>query len=155
MIGIEEAFSFTLPGVSVPVIGGVDLLEEDSAGTIIITDFKSSARSYSIDEIDNNMQMTMYQLAMKKNGFADREILLRFDCLIKTKTPKFEQYYTTRNYVDELRLIRKIEKVWEGINAGVFIPNDTSWKCKNCPYRKACDEWFLQEGEEYDQASNQ
>jgi putative RecB family exonuclease len=155
VIGIEEAFSFTLPGVSVPVIGGVDLLEEDSAGTIIITDFKSSARSYSIDEIDNNMQMTMYQLAMKKNGFADREILLRFDCLIKTKTPKFEQYYTTRSAVDELRLIRKIEKVWEGINRGIFIPNDTTWKHKNCPYRKICDEWFLNGGETDDKALNQ
>ena len=39
--------------------------------------------------------------------------------------------------------MRKILKVWEGIKAGVFIPNDTSWKCKNCPYRKECDEWFL------------
>jgi putative RecB family exonuclease len=39
----------------------------------------------------------MYQIAAKQNGFADREILLRFDALIKTKTPKFEQYWTTRS----------------------------------------------------------
>ena len=82
-------------------------------------------------------------MALKANGYKDREILLRFDTLIKTKTPKFEQYYTTRGVTEELRLIRKIEKVWEGINAEIYIPNDTSWKCKKCPYRKACDEWFL------------
>ena len=136
VVAIEEAFSFTLPGVSVPIIGAIDLAEEDNSGTIIITDFKTSSRAYGRDEVDNNMQMTVYQLAAKANGFGGREILLRFDCLIKTKTPKFEQYYTTRSAVDELRLIRKIEKVWEGINRGIFIPNDTNWKHKNCPYRE-------------------
>ena len=155
VIGIEEAFSFTLPGVSVPIIGAIDLAEEDESGTVIITDFKTSGRSYSADEIDSNMQMTVYQLAAKANGFGGREILLRFDCLIKTKSPKFEQYYTTRGVVDELRLIRKIEKVWEGINRGIFIPNDTNWKHKNCPYRKICDQWFLNGGETDDKECNQ
>ena len=69
------------------------------------------------------------------------------NCLIKTKAPKFEQCYTVRGVVDELRLIRKIEKVWDGISKGIFIPNDTSWKHKNCAYRQVCDQWFLQGGE--------
>jgi putative RecB family exonuclease len=147
VVGIEEAFSFEIPNLPVPVIGAIDLVEEDELGTIIITDFKTSGRAYSIDEIDNNMQMTVYQLAMKSNGFGGREILLKLDCLIKTKRPRFEQYYSTRSYLDELRLIRKIEKVWEGINAGVFIPNDQSWRHKNCPYRQICDKWFLSGGD--------
>ena len=87
--------------------------------------------------------MTTYQLGAKANGYAYREILLRLDCLIKTQKPKFEQYYTTRSKIDETRLIRKIQKVWSGISKGVFVPNDTSWKCKNCGYKTACDEWFL------------
>jgi putative RecB family exonuclease len=150
VIGIEEAFSFNLPGVSVPIIGAIDLVEEDESGTIIITDFKTAGRSYSIDEIHNNMQMTVYQLAAKANGFVSRDILLKFDCLLKTKTPRFEQCYTTRGVVDELRLIRKIEKVWDGISKEIFIPNDTTWKHKNCSYRKICDEWFLNGGESDD-----
>ena len=52
VIGIEEAFSFTLPGASIPIIGAIDLAEEDDSGTIIITDFKTSSRAYPIDEID-------------------------------------------------------------------------------------------------------
>ena len=147
VIGTEEAFSFELPNIPVPVIGAIDLVEEDESGTIIITDFKTAGRAYSIDEVDSNMQMTVYQLAMKSNGFGGREILLKLDCLIKTKKPRFEQYYTTRSYIDELRLIRKIEKVWEGINNEVFVPNDTSWRHKNCPYRQTCDKWFLTGGE--------
>ncbi len=143
VIGIEETFSFNLPELPVPIIGAMDLIEEDEAGTLIITDFKTSGKSYSVSEIDQNQQMTTYQLGMKANGYADREILLRIDCLIKTQKPKFEQYYTIRTEIDEIRLIKKIKQVWEGISKGVFVPNDTSWKCKNCSYKTACDEWFL------------
>ncbi len=146
ILSIEEAFSFTLPGLPLPIIGATDLVEEDESGTIIVTDFKTSGKAYSAGEIDKNMQMTVYQLAAKADGFSDREILLRFDCLIKTQKPKFEQYYSIRTEVDEVRLIKKIHKVWQGISSGVFVPNDTSWKCKNCNYRQACDEWFLERG---------
>jgi putative RecB family exonuclease len=147
VVAIEEAFSFTLPGVSVPIIGAIDLLEEDESGTLIITDFKTSSRSLSISEIDSNQQVTIYQLSSKANGFGDREIILKLDCLIKTKTPKFEQYYTTRSVVDERRIIRKIEKTWEAISSGIFVPDDLNWRHNNCQYRKTCDEWFLEGGD--------
>jgi len=147
VIGVEEPFSIMIPGCTVPIIGAIDLIEEDSSGTIIVTDFKTSARAYSIDEVDRNFQLTLYQIAVKQNGFADREILLKFDCLIKTKTPKFEPCYTTRSDVDEKRAIRKIIEVWKGISKGVFIPNDqaSNWKCKNCSFKTPCDEWFIKE----------
>ena len=142
VLGIEETFSFNLPGLPVPIIGAMDLIEEDE-GTIIITDFKTSSKAYSVSEIDQNQQMTTYQLGAKANGYADREILLRIDCLIKTIKPKFQQYYTVRTELDEKRLIKKIFQVWDGISKSVYVPNDTSWKCKNCSYKTACDEWFL------------
>ena len=143
VLSTENAFSFTLPGLKIPMIGAMDLIEEDEAGTIIITDFKTSGKSYSIAEVDQNQQLTTYQMAAKENGYKDREILLRIDCLVKTQKPKFEQYYTTRSEIDEIRMTRKIREVWTGISKGVFIPNDTSWKCKNCSYKTACNEWFL------------
>jgi putative RecB family exonuclease len=147
VISIEESFSFEIPKLPIPIIGVMDLVEEDSSGTIVITDFKTAGRSYSADEIDQNMQMTVYQLAAKANGAGDKEILLKLDCLIKTKQPKFEQYYTIRSVTDELRLIRKIQTVWESMQAGIYVPNDGSWKCQTCPYRQACDKWFLEGGE--------
>ena len=143
VIGVEEPFIFEIPGLPVPVIGASDLIEIDSADNLIITDFKTSSKSFSTDEIDQNMQMTVYQLSARANGYADREILLKLDCLVKTKVPKAESYWTVRTEIDEQRLILKIKTVWDGISKGVFIPNCTSWKCKKCPYRKACDEWFL------------
>jgi len=152
ILAIEEAFSFNLPGIPIPIIGAMDLVEQDNSGTIIITDFKTSGRAYSKDEVDSNQQLTMYQIAAKQNGYADHEILLRFDTLIKTKVPRCEQYWTTRTELDERRLIKKAAQVWDGISKGVFVPNDTSWKCKGCAFKQACDAYL--EGEEYDQASN-
>ena len=128
-------------------IGAVDLVERDNSGTIIITDFKTSARAYSNDEVDRNFQLTLYQMAYKEKGYSDAEILLRFDCLIKTKQPKFESYYTTRGDADEIRARRKITEVSHAISKGIFIPNDgaQNWKCKNCSFKKNCDAWFMEE----------
>lgn len=147
IIAIEESFSFLVKGCSIPIIGAIDLIEEDEGNTIILTDHKTSSRAYSRDEVDRNFQLTLYQLALRSLGYEDREILLKFDCFIKTKTPKFEQYYTTRSEVDEKRAIRKIVEVQNGISKGVFIPNDSpsNWKCKGCAFKKSCDEWFIKE----------
>ena len=142
VIGVEEPFILTLRELAVPLIGYIDLLEEDESGTIVITDFKTSGRSYSNDETDKSLQLTLYQIAVKANGFRDREILLKFDCLIKTKTPKFDQFWTSRTEIEEKRAIKKIQEVWRGIHQEIFIPNDGHWKCKGCSFKKHCDAWF-------------
>ena len=146
VISIEEPFSFTIDGLEVPVIGVTDLIEEDESGTIIVTDWKTSGRAYSTDEVDKNFQLTLYYTGLKANGYSNREMLLKFDCLIKTKTPKFEQYYTSRTVEDSSRAIKKIMQVWNGIKQGVFIPNDGHWKCGGCHYKNHCDEWFKEGG---------
>lgn len=141
VLSIEEPFSFTIPGLSVPIIGITDCIEEDDSQTIIVTDYKTKAKAYSEKEINMDMQLTLYQMAMKASEYKGREIMLRFICLIKTKIPKIEQYWTMRTELDERRLAKKAIKVWEGISKGVFIPNDGHWKCINCGYKQACQEW--------------
>ena len=145
VIGVEEPFALIRRDLSVPIIGYIDLLEEDEAGTIVVTDFKTSGRSYSADEVNKNLQLTIYQIAIRENGFRNREILLKLDCLVKTKTPKFEQFYTSRSEIEERRTIKKVQEVWRGMKEGIFIPNDGHWRCQNCGYKKKCDE-FLEDG---------
>ena len=144
VLSIEEPFSFTIEGMDTPIIGATDLMEEDEAGTIIITDWKTAGKAYSSDEIDKSFQLTVYEMAARANGYKDCEILLRFDALIKTKTPKFEQYWTTRSDIDLQRARKKILQVNEGIAKGVFIPNDTGWKCGGCAFKNHCNNWFME-----------
>jgi putative RecB family exonuclease len=142
IIAIEEPFIMRIEGLDIPLIGIMDLVEEDEDGTLTITDYKTSKRSMAISEVDSNFQLTVYYTAAKANGYADREINLKFDCLIKTRTPKFEQIYTERSSDHSAKAIKKIKLVWDGIQKGVFIPNDTSWRCHGCSYKSYCDEWF-------------
>ena len=132
IIAIEEPFTFWIDGLPVPILGVWDLLLEDESGVITVVDHKTSSKAYSNADVDKNFQLTVYHTGAKANGFSDREVLLRFDCLIKTKSKKFEQYYSTRSEMDGKRAAKKILAVWDGIQKQVFIPNDDSWKCAGC-----------------------
>jgi putative RecB family exonuclease len=144
ILAIEEPFSLEIDGLSYPIIGIIDLIEEDDAGTVIITDYKTSSRSFSQSEVDSNLQLTLYQLAMEQNGYSSRDMLLKLDCLIKTQTPKHEQYYTVRAKEDIQRLLKIIQLVLKGISNEVFLPTSTSWMCTNCPYKSYCDQWLME-----------
>ena len=144
VVAIEEPFRFQLPGLPVPLIGIFDLVEEDESGTIIIVDWKTTSKAYSTEDIDENLQLTLYQMAAKANGYEDRRILSRFDCLIKTKKPKFQQYYTTRSISDEARVSKIAQSVWDGIDKKIFIPAKSGWKCKGCEFKTACDDWGIE-----------
>lgn len=147
VLAIEEPFSFRIPDLPVPIIGVLDLIEQDESGSVVITDWKTASKSYAEDDINKSLQLTIYGMAAKANGYKDKEILMRFHCLIKTKVPKFEEYYTTRSEMDEMRAMKKIRHVWDGISKKVFIPNET-WKCRGCSYRNACSDWFSKEEEQ-------
>ncbi len=143
IMAVEEPFAFTIDGMELPIIGVMDIVERDENDTVIISDYKTVGTSTTINEVDSNFQLTVYYMAAKLNGYADREIVLKLDCLVKTKTPRFEQVYTSRNRDDEHRAVKKIKEVYNGIQKGVFIPNaDGSWKCSGCEYKLYCDEWF-------------
>jgi putative RecB family exonuclease len=145
IIGVEKDFSFLLnSGLQVPIIGAVDLILQDSAGTIILVDHKTTSKSYSEKEVEKSLQMTIYKMGLQANGFHDREVLLRLDCLIRAKKqPKFTQFWTSRTEIDELKAAKLIKSVWEGISKGVFVPNPGHWKCENCGYSQRCHEWFM------------
>jgi len=142
ILAIEEPFEFHIDGMDIPFIGVMDLVEEDCDGSLIITDYKTSKRSMAIREVDSNFQLTVYYTAAKANGYAKRDISLKFDCLIKTQKPKFEQIFTYRSHEHSVRALKKIRKVWDGIEKGIFIPNDNSWRCSCCEYKSHCNEWF-------------
>jgi putative RecB family exonuclease len=142
VLAIEEPFTFLIEGLDIPIIGAMDLIEQDEAGNIIITDFKTSSKLYSNDEAYKNAQLTLYNMAARANGYANREILLKLDCLIKTKTPKIDFVWTTRTEEDFQRARMKILRVADGIKKQVWIPNEGHWKCNGCSFADHCAKWF-------------
>ena len=146
IIGVEEAFSFKIKGLDVPVIGVFDLVLQDLAsGLVTIVDHKSRAKTLTEKDANESLQATIYAIAARKNGFKGNDLLLRFDCLLKLKEPRFEQVYTTRSELEMYQVARLIKQVWQGIQAGIWLPNLGSWKCSGCGYKTACEDW-LKEG---------
>jgi putative RecB family exonuclease len=142
ILAVEEPFSLNIPGLSTPIIGVIDLVEIDDTGTVIITDFKTTGRKFSSDEVDKHFQMSLYHLAAVYNGFGTSDIILKLGLFIKTKTPKYEEIFTTRFRDDHQKILNTIKSVSEGIEKGVYIPNTNSWRCKNCEYASACNDFL-------------
>ncbi len=140
IIGIEEPFSVYLENINLPLIGFIDQIFSDGEN-IIICEIKTSSKSYNNLQIDDNDQLALYQRAVRSMGYENRNIILRIDCLIKTKDPQVKSYFSVCDKFRIQKLVKKIYHVWDGINKGIFIPNP-GYYCGNCCYSKACKEWF-------------
>jgi putative RecB family exonuclease len=141
ILEIEKEFRLELEDFPYPIIGYIDLVETDEKDNVMITEYKTSSKSYSTGKIDNHDQVTLYHMAMQ-NMYPEKQVISKIDVLIKTKVPKFEQYYTYRDTDDHQRFIKTAREVARGIQAGVFVPNRGSWKCSYCEYKTACDNWL-------------
>jgi len=123
------------------LVQGLDRLERDPEGRLVVVDLKTAARKYTDLQVEASLQLSIYSYATTMNGLADLEDLrLRFDVLTKTKQPELHRYWTTRDRAANRRLLRLVAEVLHAIEAGVFHPNP-GWPCKDCPFRSRCWAW--------------
>ncbi|MBF0202029.1 MAG: PD-(D/E)XK nuclease family protein [Desulfamplus sp.] len=98
------------------------------------------------DEIDSNIQMTVYQLAMKER-YPDKKLQLRMDYLVKAKTPSYMKLNTERTMRQEEEAMQVFRRVWnqvEMMKSGVIeaVPM-RSFRCAGCSYRALCSTAYL------------
>lgn len=103
----------------------------------IVADLKTWSRTLSQDDLASNIQLTAYSYAYRM--LFKTNPTLRFDVLLKTKTPQFKQFFSLRTDADHQSFFHLCKEVYNGIRKEVFFPNP-SWKCKDCEYRQIC--WF-------------
>lgn len=130
---IEKMVQLQVPGVPVPVIGYIDLITEDG----VPGDIKTSAKSWSQDQAQNEMQPLFYLAALNQAGTPVPDNRFRHYVLVKTKTPQWQVWETRHANAEMFWLFRMIADVWTGIERGVFVPNPGSWKCSP----QYCDFW--------------
>ncbi len=128
-------------GVILPVklVGVIDLLESDDEGNVIVSELKTSARKYTEQQGENQLDGAVYGYAMQQLGVSTtpEQVLIRFDVLVKTKAPQFEQYYFTKDTTDFRKFLRLATKVVRAIDLDVFLPHE-GWYCATCPFQKRC-----------------
>ncbi len=148
VFAVEDMFRLDLEGLP-PIIGRVDLIEQEPSGALVIIDYKSAATKPSVSsdtyvpsDVDASHQVTLYQI-WGKQKFPKQVIKLRMDYLIKSaKTPVFLPITTKRSEEQEHHLIALMKSVYDQIQmakAGVIEPVPCrSFKCSGCGYRAIC-----------------
>ena len=135
-----QAFRITVPGLDKPLIGEFDLLVQDGSDVCIV-DWKTAACRWPAGKADRDFQSTVFCYAYEKQtGTAP---LFRFDVITKTKNPSFESHYTCRGIHDFARFEVLANQAQRAMKRGVFLPNETSFACHECPYRNRCRQWHL------------
>lgn len=147
VIAVEVPFEFKLEHprtgkeFHIPIKGVIDLIEEDENGTLWVVDHKTAGRAYSEQQIAGDLQMLIYAAAVKQLDVVEgREALLRFDVLLKTKTPQFLRYCMRRDDRDRERLFEIVTGIWKAIEAEAFYPRcclSTRWGVPHEECRKA------------------
>ena len=139
IISHSEAFIVQVEGVELPIIGEFDMVLLDQNKRPVIVDFKTASRSWPAGKENSESQATLYLYAFQQ--IYGKSADFRFDVVTKSKQPKILVLPTSRKGDDFSRMIRIYKQVERGINAGIFIPNDTSFFCSGCEYAKACESW--------------
>lgn len=117
------------------IVGKMDMLGEG-----VIYEIKTSGRTPGQEEIDNNLQITIYSLAYRFI-YGRPESVIRVVVLVKTKQPKLEVVETKRTEKDHTRLVKLVDKILKQIENKVFYPNPVGFSCSGCQYRQECEDW--------------
>lgn len=132
---VEKEFELSFSNVSYTLKGFIDLV--DIADVII--DHKTAKRSMPENDVASDLQLTCYALAYR-NIFGAEEKELRFDVMVRNKTPKIQQIPTKRTQADIDRFLKVLAYVSKAIGQGIFYPNE-NWMCGSCGYRGRCEKW--------------
>lgn len=139
---IEQLVELRVPGVSVPIIGYIDIVLADGTPA----DFKTSKASWSDTKASEQMQSLFYIAALNQAGV---KVNWKFVHLIfvKTKEPKFQRLEHSHKPAELFFLFRVIQQVWEAIEKESFPLNPGSWRCNAtfCDFYQACKGKYMKD----------
>lgn len=132
---IETRVELRVPGVPVPIVGYIDIITPSGPG-----DFKTSARAWTQDKADDELQTLFYLAALNQMGKPVEDGGFTHYVFVKTKTPQFQKIQHTHKNSQIFWLFQLIQSVWKGIESGVYPINPTGWKCtpQYCDFYRLC-----------------
>jgi len=146
VVRVNEAFAVPLVDqqglvLEKPMVGEIDCVVS-KAGVTTLVDWKTSGRRWPKDQARKSLQPTVYLYGYRQ--LYNRDVAMRFDVVIKNKTPVCEQHSTTRTPDQFNRMVEMIKTVDAMIAAEHFLPAEQGFSCAGCPYGEACRAWHCQ-----------
>jgi putative RecB family exonuclease len=141
IIGIETQDMMELPDGNMWHIR-IDKLGHDEEGNYFVMDYKTSARMKNQKEADEDRQLGMYGLWVKKNYPLAKNIYLKWHMLAHNQeviSVRTEDQFNS--LIDEV--IAKIASVEKSVQEGYF-PKKRSALCNYCLYKNICKPPWLQ-----------
>lgn len=135
---LEMEIELHIPGVQVPVVGFIDMIDLDG----IPIDIKTSSQKWTQERADADLQATFYLAALEQAGMVQLPAKFRFIVFTKTKHPDVQIIETVRTHADVFALYGLVNEVWQAIQREVFTPTDPSnWWCshKYCGFWNVCE----------------
>jgi hypothetical protein len=121
--------------LGISLVGIIDLVLENGSG-IVITDFKTAARSSPQHEIIHELQLSCYSY-LCRHAMGQTEHALEIRSLIKTKTPKVEVHcYGPRDETHFERLFSVIRAYLDAVRVKKFHIRPGA-ECGFCDYQQS------------------
>ena len=137
---VELPFRLQIMDHDINILGDRDFVGRIDAiftGDTII-EIKTSGRSLTQQEVDQNLQLTLYSWVYNKL-YGQPEKGIRVINLVKTKTPKLTTLDTVRTERDHSWALAIVTQVIKAIDNEIFYPNPIGgYGCSSCPYRQHC-----------------
>ena len=138
ILAVEEAFAIPIAEDDERLlVGAIDAMVVDEDGRVVLVESKTAKRRWAKDQLANDFQPTIYQMAAREMHLADNPTI-RFDFLLKLKAPAFESTEVHRSKAQEQEAMNVIRKVLRAVDADIFYPV-RSWACNDCEYAHACN----------------
>jgi len=118
------------------IVGAIDAIVADEAGRTLLLEAKTAKRRWTAVQLQYDIQPSIYRIAASELGIAD-DPAIRFDFLLKLKTPVFESTEISRTPADEIEALTTFWQVSRAVDAGVFY-KVRSWACADCEFAHLC-----------------
>lgn len=132
-VGAEMTFRVEFGPVA--LMGTIDRVDRLADGRYAVVEYKSNDRAWPEERIRNDLQMTLYDLGVRK-GFGVEPAVLAYHFLDPGRIVR-----TERTDSDREEAITLVLTTAEKIQAGRFEPN-RAW-CPRCEFKNRCPESSL------------
>lgn len=130
---VEREFEFRVPEVRPPVMGFIDIVDNDG----IPYDIKTSKWQWTEEKAMEEMQPDFYLTALEDAGTPSPNAKFTYIIVMKTEEPFVYLIETTRPDYKE-RTYEMVQKMWEGVKAKEWEMDCVRPACKTCGLTKEC-----------------
>ncbi len=130
ILGIEQEIRMNIAGFD--LIGYIDRIDQLDDDTIEIIDYKTNRMIFSREDVDQNLQMSIYTIALK-SLYPDKKIVCRFDMLRHGFS-----MHTQRSEEQLDAAVDYIKSVGNQLKTASTFPAKLNTNCIYCDHRQNC-----------------